>query len=77
MILRKVLLTVNQQKSEQKLSKFYEYVSLGNARSFVRYFKKYKEDIIKYHVMKEAVRACELSEDNDKFYNNSVDRSNK
>ena len=27
--------------------------------------------------MKEAVRACELSEDNDKFYNSSVDRSNK
>ena len=66
------------QEFEQKLSQFYEYVSLDNdTRSFVQYFKKYKEDIIKYHVMKGAVRACELSEDNDKFYNNSVEAINK
>ena len=46
---------------EQKLSQFYVYVSLDNdTRSFVQYFKKYKEDIIKYHVLKGAVRACEL-----------------
>ena len=66
------------EEFEQKLSQFYEYVSLDNdTRSFVQYFKKYKEDIIKYHVMKGAVRACELSEDNDKFYNNSVEAINK
>ena len=46
---------------EQKLSQFYVYVSLDNdTRSFVQYFKKYKEDIIKYHVLKGAVKACEL-----------------
>ena len=62
----------------QKLLQFYEYVSLDNdASSFVQYFNKYKEDIIKYHVMKGAVRACELSEDNDKFYYNSVEAINK
>ena len=66
------------EEFEQKLSQFYEYVSLDNdTRSFVQYFKKYKEDIIKYHVMKGAVRACELSEDNDKFYNNWVEAINK
>ena len=42
----------------------------------MQHFKKYKEDIIKYHVKKGAVRACELSEDNDKFYNNSVEAMN-
>ena len=42
----------------------------------MQHFKKYKEDIIKYHVMKGVVRACELSEDNDKFYNNSVEAMN-
>ena len=47
------------------------------ARSFVQYFKKYKEDIIKYHAKKGAVRAYELREDNDKFYNNSVEVINK
>ena len=66
------------EEFEQKLLQFYEYVSLDNdASSFVQYFKKYKEDIIKYHVMKGAVRACELSEDNDKFYYNSVEVINK
>ena len=65
------------EEFEQKLSQFYEYVSLDNdTRSFVQYFNKYKE-YIKYHVMKGAVRACELSEDNDKFYNNSVEAINK
>ena len=49
---------------------------LQGTRSFVQHFKKYKEDIIKYHVMKGAVRACELSEDNDKLYNNSVEAMN-
>ena len=65
------------EEFEQKLSQFYEYVSLDNdTRSFVQYFNKYKE-YIKYHVMKGAVRACELSEDNDKFYNNWVEAINK
>ena len=64
--------------SEQKLSQFYGYVSLdNNTKSFVQYFKKYKEVIIKYHVMKGAVRNCELSKDNDEFYNNSVEAINK
>ena len=63
---------------EQMLSQFYEYISLDDDTwSFVQYFKKYKEDIVKYHVMKGAVRACELSEDNDKFYNNTVEVINK
>ena len=66
------------EEFEQKLSQFYEYVSLDNdARSSVQYFKKYKDDIIKYHVMKGAVRACEVSENNDKFYSNSVEAINK
>ena len=66
------------EEFEQKLSQFYEYVSLDNGtRSFVQYFQKYKEEIIKYHVMKGAVRACELSEDNDNIYNNSVEAINK
>ena len=66
------------EEFEQKLSKFYKYISLHNdTGSFVQYFKKYKDDIIKYHVMKEAVRACELIEDNDKFYNNLVEAINK
>ena len=66
------------EEFEQKLSQFYEYVSLDNyTKSFVQYFQKYKEDIIKYHVMKGAVRACELSEDNDNIYNNSVEAINK
>ena len=66
------------EEFEQELSQFYEYVSLDkDTRSFVQYFKKYKEDIIKYHVIKRAVRACELSEDNDKFYNNLVEAMNK
>ena len=43
----------------------------------MQYSKKYKEDIIQYHVMKGAVRACELNEDNDKFYCNSVEAINK
>ena len=43
----------------------------------MQYFKKYKEVIIKYHIMKGAVRACELSEDNDEFYKNSVEAINK
>ena len=61
----------------EKLSQFYEYVSLDNDTRFVQYFKKYKEDIIKYHVMKGAVRACEFSEDNNKFYNSSVEAIDK
>ena len=66
------------EEFEQKLSQFYEYVSLDHdTRSFVQYFQKYKEDIIKYHVMKGAVRACELSEDNDNIYNNLVEAINK
>ena len=66
------------EEFEQKLWQFYEYVLLDNdTRSFVQYFKKYKEDIIKYHVMKGAVRSCELNEDNNKFYNNSVETINK
>ena len=66
------------EEFEQKLSQFYEYVSLDNdTRSFVQYFEKYKEDIIKYHVVKGAVRACKLSEDNDNIYNNSVEAINK
>ena len=65
------------EEFEQKLSKFYEYVSLSNTRLFVQYFKKYKEVVIKYHVMKGAVRACELSEDSDKFYNNLIEAINK
>ena len=66
------------EEFEQKLSQFYEYVSLDHdTRSFVQYFQKYKEDIIKYHAMKGAVRACELSEDNDNIYNNSVEAINK
>ena len=53
---------------EQKLSQFFEYRSLdSDTRSFEQYFKKYKEDIVKYSVMKGSVRACELSGDNDKF----------
>ena len=63
---------------EQKVSQSYGYVSLdNNTKSFVQYFKKYKEVIIKYHVMKGAVRNCELSKDNDEFYNNSVEAINK
>ena len=66
------------EEVEPKLSQFYECVSLDNdTRSFVQYFKKYKEYIIKYHVMKGAVRACELSKDNNKFYNNTVEAINK
>ena len=66
------------EEFEQKLSQFYEYVSLDNdTKSFVQYFQKYKEEIIKYHVMKGAVRACERSEDNDNIYNNSVEAINK
>ena len=62
------------EKFEQKLLQFYEYVLLDNdTRSFVQY----KEDITKNHVLKETERACELSEDNDKFYNNSVEVINK
>ena len=62
------------EEFEQKLLQFYESVLLDNdTRSFVQY----KEDIIKYHVLKETERACELSEDNDKFYNNSVEAINK
>ena len=66
------------EEFEQKLLQFYEHVLLDNdTRSFMQYFKKYKEDIIKHHVMKGATRPCELSEDNDKFYNNSVEAINK
>ena len=62
------------EEFEQKLLQFYESVLLDNdTRSFVQY----KEDIIKYHVLKETERACELCEDNDKFYNNSVEAINK
>ena len=65
------------EEFEQKLSQFYEYVSLSNTRLFDQYFKKYKEVVIKYHVMKGAVRACELSDDSDKFYNNLIEAINK
>ena len=65
------------EEFEQKLSQFYDHVSLDNVtRSFVQYFKNYKEDI-KYHVMKGTVRACELIVDNDKFYNNSLEALSK
>ena len=43
----------------------------------MQYFKNYKENIIKYDLMKGAVRASELNEDNDKFYNNSVEAIKK
>ena len=34
-------------------------------------------DIIKYHVIKVAVNACELNDIGDKFYNNSMESMNK
>lgn len=56
----------------------YEYVSLGNdTKSLGKYFRKYKNDIIKYHVVKRPIRARELSDNSDKFYNNSVESLNK
>ena len=39
------------EEFEQRIQQFYEYVSSDNdTRSFVQYFEKYKENIIKYHV---------------------------
>ena len=46
------------------------------SKSFVKH-KNYKEDIIKYHAMKGVVRACELIDNRDNFYNNSVESINK
>ena len=65
----------SMEEFEQKLSQFYKYVLLDiDTRSFMQYFKKYKEGIIKYHVMIGAVRACELSEDNEKFIEESINK---
>ena len=36
-------------------------------KTFVKYIKKYKEDAMKYHVMKGAARAPELSDNMDNF----------
>ena len=54
------------EKYNDRILQFFEYPSLANdAKPFVKYFEKYKEDIIKYHVMKGAGRGCELSENKD------------
>ena len=46
-------------------------------KKFARYFKKQRENTIKYHVIKGTVNACKLNDDQDKFYNNSIDSMNK
>ena len=46
-------------------------------KKFARYFKKQKENTIKYHVIKGTVNVCKLNDDQDKFYNNSIDSMNK
>ena len=44
---------------------------------FLKYFRKNKEEVIKYHAIKGAVLACELNDKSDKFYNNSIEAINK
>ena len=46
-------------------------------KEFASYFKKQKENTIKYHVIKETVNASELNNDQDKFYKNSIESMNK
>ena len=40
---------------------------------FLKYFRKNKEEVTKYHAIKGAVLACELNDKSDKFYNNSIE----
>ena len=46
-------------------------------KEFARYFKKQKENTIKYHVIKGTVNACKLNDDQGKFYSNSSESMNK
>ena len=62
---------------DKKLQEFYVKLSLANEmKSFAKYFKRYKEDILKYHVMQGVVDASEITGNPTKFYNNSLESMN-
>ena len=66
------------QDFDNNVSIFYEELSMDEElKEFPRYFKKQKENTIKYHLIKGTVNACELNDDQDKFYNNSIESMNK
>ena len=66
------------EEFETEVPQFYASLSLEKEwRDFLRYFKRSKADIIKYHVIKGAVNACELNDIEDKFYNNSIESMDK
>ena len=44
---------------------------------FLKYFRKNKEEVIKYHAIKGAAIACELNDKSVKFYSNSIEAINK
>ena len=66
------------EEFETEVPQFYASLSLEKEWiDFLRYFKRSKADIIKYHVIKGAVNACELNDIEDKFYNNSIESMDK
>ena len=57
---------------------FHEDLSMDeDVKEFARYFKNQKENTTKFHVRKGTVNACELNDDQGKFYNNSIESINK
>ena len=66
------------QQFDKNVSVFYEELSMDEElKQFASYLKKQKENTIKYHVIKRTVNACEFYDDQDKFYNNSIESMNK
>ena len=66
------------QEFDKNVSVFYEELSMDKElKEFASYFKKQKENTIKHQVIKGTVNACELNDDQDKFYNNAIESMNK
>ena len=62
---------------ENKVKDFYDSLSFEKElKSFIQYFKNNKEEVIKYHVIKKAVQACDIKGLENKFYNNSIESMN-
>ena len=57
-----------------KCERWYEKCSLNTClKSFLRYFKKYKEDFLRFSVTKAVLKASGVCGDPSRFYNNSLE----
>ena len=60
---------------DTKLEEFYLVGFRESDRQ--NYFKTHKQGQIKYHIIKDAVLACEPCNDSNRFYNNKIEGLNK